>query len=50
VYNLNYTPTTLRGGGGTKLKRNYISGYAKQKRLNTTGLDNPPVSACLRKV
>jgi hypothetical protein len=31
VYNLNYTPTTLGGGGGTKLKRNYIWGYANEK-------------------
>jgi hypothetical protein len=36
LYNLNYSPTTLRD---IKLKRNYTWGSSNKKRLNTTGLD-----------
>ena len=36
MYNLNYAPTTF---GVTKLKRNYMWGYANKERLNTTALE-----------
>jgi hypothetical protein len=38
VYNLNYTPTTLGGGGEHKVVEKLHLGVREQKKLSTTGL------------